>query len=117
MHTSSYHPAPGERIRYFNNTQDGHGGHSEEHREEMRQIAEDTVKVLVPSIAKQICAETFQSIFNALQYDIETVVNISFDDAHDIFTSSRVRKYMSDRITNEVIKRLNTMTFPDVIIR
>lgn len=83
----------------------------------MRQIAEEAIKELVPVIAKQIYTETVQSILDALQYDIETIVSISFDDAHDIFTSKRARKYVSDRIVSEVIKHLNNMKLPDVTIK
>lgn len=119
MKTSAYNPAPGERIRHYNTsrTQDGHGGRAEEHRDEMRRVAKEMIEELVPPIARQIYAETIQSILDALRYDIETVVNISFDDAHDIFTSKRVRKYVSDRITREVIRRLSSMELPNVIIR
>ena len=119
MSISSYHPTPGERIRYYNtnHTQDGHGGRSAAHREEMRQIAESAIKELVPDMAIQIYADTVQDILNALQYDIETIVNISFDDAQDIITSKKARKYVSDRIMREVIKHVESMKIPGVTIR
>ena len=119
MYISSYQPKQGEKIRYYNrnNTQDGHGGRAAEHREEMRQIAEETIKELVPNMAVQIYAETVQDMLNALQYDIETIVSLSFDDAQDIFTSKKARKYVSDKLTNEVIKHLNKMKIPGITIK
>ena len=118
MNISSYHPAPGERIRCFNrSTQDGHGGRAEEHRKEMRQIAESAIKELVPDMAMQIYADTVQDMLNALEYDIETIVSISFDDAQDIFTSNKARKYVSDMIMREIINHLKSTKFPGVTIK
>ena len=119
MNISGYIPSQGEKIRYFNSssTQDGHGGRAKEHREEMRQIAQETVEMLAPAIAKKIYVETLQGMLDALRYDIETIVSISFDDAHDILTSKKVRKYVSDRITREVLKRIENMEIPGITIK
>ena len=117
MYTDRYAPPPGNNLAAYRRTQDGHGGRSAEHREEMRQIAEAAIKELVPNMAMQIYADTIQDMLNALRYDIETIVNISFDDAHDIFTSKRVRKYVSDKITREVIEHIDNMKIPGVTIR
>lgn len=119
MNISSYHPAPGEKIKYYSmgSTQDGHGGRAEEHREEMRQIAVEAINDIVPQMAMQIYTNTIQDMINALQYDIETIVSISFSDAHDIFTSKKTQKYVSDRIMKEMINHLERMKVPMVIIR
>ena len=64
---SSYHPSPNEGIRYFGRgTQDGHGGRSAEHREEMRQIAKEVVQEIAPQIAAQIYNEALQRLVGAL---------------------------------------------------
>lgn len=108
---------PDGSVLYRRDTRDGHGGHAAEHREEMRQIAVAAIKELVPNMAMQIYADTIQDMLNALRYDIETIVSISFDDAHDIFTSKKVRKYVSDKITREVIKHIDNMKIPGVTIK
>ena len=119
MSKSSYHPSQGEKLTYVGSggARDGHGGRAKEHREEMRQIAEEAVKALAPTIAKEIYIQTLQSMLDGLRYDIETIVSISFDDAHDILTSKKVRKYVSDRITREVLKRIENMEIPDITFR
>ena len=89
---------PDGSVLYRKDPRDGHGGHSVAHRAEMRQIAETAIKELVPNMAMQLYADTIRDMLNALRYDIETVVNISFDDAHDIFTSKKARKYKASRL-------------------
>ena len=108
MNISSYYPAPGERITYYNGnrTQDGHGGRASEHREEMRQIAEEAIREFVPQMAAKIFNDAVERLIGAMEYDIETIVNISFDDAQDIFESKKVRKYISDRIMREIAAQL-----------
>ena len=109
---SSYHPSPNERIRYFGSgTQDGHGGRSAEHREEMRQIAKEVVQELSPQIAAQIYNEALQRLVGALQYDIETIVSVSLEDAKNIFNSAQCRKIISDRIMRELKARLDGLEF------
>ena len=110
--TSSYHPSPNEEIRYFGSgTQDGHGGRSAEHREEMRQIAVEVVKELAPQIAAQIYNESLQRLVGALQYDIETIVSVSLEDAKNIFNSAQCRRVISDRIMKELKARLDGLEF------
>ena len=109
---SSYHPSSSEGIRYFGSgTQDGHGGRSAEHREEMRQIAKEVVQELAPQIAAQIYNEALQRLVGALQYDIETIVSISLEDAKNIFNSAQCRKIISDRIMRELKARLDGLEF------
>lgn len=109
---SSYHPSGNEGIRYFGSgTQDGHGGRSAEHREEMRQIAKEVVQELAPQIAAQIYNEALQRLVGALQYDIETIVSVSLEDAKNIFNSAQCRKIISDRIMRELKARLDGLEF------
>ena len=110
--TSSYHPSENEEIRHFGSgTQDGHGGRSAEHREEMRQIAKEVVQELVPQIAAQIYNDALQRLVGALQYDIETIVSVSLEDAKNIFNSSQCRRIISDRIMRELKARLDGLEF------
>ena len=109
---SSYHPLDNEGIRYFGSgTQDGHGGRSAEHREEMRQIAKEVVQELAPQIAAQIYNESLQRLVGALQYDIETIVSVSLEDAKNIFNSAQCRRVISDRIMKELKARLDGLEF------
>ncbi len=103
------------KIGYFpSGTMDGHGGRGREHREEMRQIAEEVaqqqIKELVPQMAQQIYKESIKDILRGLQYDIETAVNIAFDDGRDIFNSGKCRKMVSDAIYKELLKGLGNLT-------
>ena len=112
MYPSSYQPAPGENIRYFNrgNTWDGHGGNAEEHRKEMRKIAEEAIKDLVPQMAAEIFDRAIETAIGAIEHDVNTIVTMSFNDAHDIFTSKKAQKYVSDKIMREIKKELRKTT-------
>lgn len=111
MGTSSYIPKEGERIRYFRGSADGHGGHAEEHREEMRAIAEQIVQTQVPIIAAQMINEAIDSMIGAIDYDIKTVVRISFDEVDTIFKSEKLRQYVSNRIASEIKANLQKLKY------
>lgn len=111
MGTSSYVPREGERIRYFRGTADGHGGHAEEHREEMRAIAEQVVRTQVPIITAQLFNDAIDRMIGAIEYDIKTVVRISFDEVDTIFKSEKLRQYVSDRIAKEIKANLQKQKF------
>ena len=112
MGTSSYIPKKGENIRYFHHgTDDGHGGRAEQHYEEMRAIAEQVVQTQVPIIAAQIFNEAIDNMIGAIEYDIKTVVKLSFDEAGTIFQSEKFRKFVSDRIVKEIKSNLQDQKF------
>ena len=60
-------------------TRDGHGGHGFEHRQEMRQIALETIKEVVPQMIEemcvQICTAALEDVIGAIEWDIEEVIN------------------------------------------
>lgn len=97
-------------YEWHRDTQDGHGGMGEEHREEMaaiaNQIAEEKIKAMVPQIAADIYRQSLDDILRGLRYDINTIVEIAFNDGREIFNSSRARKMVSDAIYKEIIKGL-----------
>jgi len=109
MYTGRYDPPPGNNLAAYRRTQDGHGGRSAEHRAEMQQIAEKAIREIVPQMAAEIFNDTIERLIDAMEYDIETIVNISFDDAQDIFTSKKARKYVSDRIMRDITAQLKNM--------
>lgn len=93
-------------YEWHRNTQDGHGGRAEEHREEMVQIAEEKIKAMVPQIVREIYIQSLEDELRGLQYDIETIVEIAFNDGMEIFKSSKARKAVSDAIYKEILKGL-----------
>ena len=83
-------------------TKDGHGGRATEHRAEMRKIAEETVKELVPQIAERYFNQAAEKIIGAIKYDIETVVSVAVDSGEEIFNSKKFKQVVSDRIVKEI---------------
>ena len=77
----------------------------------MRQIATEVVQELAPQIAVEIYNEALQRLVGALQYDIETIVTVSLEDAKNIFNSAKCRKVISDRIMKELTSRLDGLKF------
>ena len=114
MYTNRYAPPSGNNLAAYRRTQDGHGGRATEHRAEMQQIAEKAIQDLVPRMAAEIFNDVIEHLIGAMEYDIETIVNISFDDAQDIFTSKKVRKYVSDKIMREIKTYLRDMKITNV---
>ena len=97
---------------YFHNpTRDYHGGRAAQHHAEMRQIALETIKEVVPpminDICIQICTEALQDVIGAIEWDIEEIVNVSFDDMHNVFNSEKFRKVISTKIMDSIQKNLN----------
>ena len=92
-------------------TRDGHGGHGFEHRQEMRQIALETIKEVVPQMIEemcvQICTAALEDVIGAIEWDIEEVINVSFDDMHNVFNSEKFRKVISTKIMDSIKKNLN----------
>ncbi len=93
-------------YEWHRNTQDGHGGRAEEHREEMVQIAEEKIKAMVPQIVREIYMQSLEDELRGLRYDIETIVEIAFNDGREIFQSSKARNAVSDAIYKEILKGL-----------
>lgn len=84
------------------NTRDGHGGRAEEHHEEMRQIATMVVNELAPKIAAEIYNKSLENLMGAVNYDVETYVQVAVDSMEEIFKSSKVKQICSDAIMKEL---------------
>ena len=87
-------------------TRDGHGGKAEEHKAEMRKIAEQAIYDLVPTISAEIYNNALQRLLGAIQYDVESVVQVGIDGIGEIFNGHKVKKIISDRIMQEMKARL-----------
>lgn len=81
---------------------DFHGGHGREHRTEMRMIARAEIQDMVPRIATEIYNQAITRLIGAIQYDIDTCVNVALKDAGTIFNEKKFNKIISD----EIMKRL-----------
>lgn len=97
---------------YFHNpTRDYHGGRAAQHHAEMRQIALKTVNEVVPpmieEICVQICTAALEDVIGAIEWDIEEVINVSFDDMRNVFNSEKFRKVISTKIMDSIKKNLN----------
>ena len=114
---------------YFNNNndnqnllshrfRDGHNGHSEEHRQEMREIAQEVCKEEIALFREQIeelmaqaYRQAIDDVLEALEYDIESVVSIGIDGCKDVFYDKKVQKYLSKQISKELHKKLDSKHF------
>ena len=97
---------------YFHNpTRDYHGGRAAQHHAEMRQIALKTVNEVVPPMIEEICVKictaALEDVIGAIEWDIEEIVNVSFDDMHNVFNSEKFRKVISTKIMDSIQKNLN----------
>ena len=97
---------------YFHNpTRDYHGGRAAQHHAEMRQIALKTVNEVVPPMIEEICVKictaALEDVIGAIEWDIEEVINVSFDDMHNVFNSEKFRKVISTKIMDSIKKNLN----------
>lgn len=97
---------------YFHNpTRDYHGGRAAQHHAEMRQIALETIKEVVPQMIEEtcvkICTAALEDVIGAIEWDIEEIVNVSFDDMHNVFNSEKFRKVISTKIMDSIQKNLN----------
>lgn len=91
-----------------NGTQDGHGGHAREHREEMRQIAQEEIQKAIPDILQTAYAQALSDLLNALRADITTVVDIAMSTGEEIFHDSKTRHAIMNSIYNTVLEKLKT---------
>lgn len=97
---------------YFDNPiRDYHGGRAAQHHAEMRQEAIKAIQEFVPQIVETICTaiwnDALQRLVGAMEYDVNTCVNIAFDDAEKIFKSKEAQKFISDKIVNELQREID----------
>lgn len=93
-------------VCYKRDTQDGHGGRAEEHRAEMRQIAQEEIRKAVPDIQKEAYNHAMSDLLSALKADVTTVVNIQMDSGEEIFRDSRTKQVLFNAVYNRIISNL-----------
>lgn len=93
---------------------DTHGGHAAEHREEMAQIAQQVVIKTVPPMVEEIFAklwnEAAERLIGAIEWDIQEVVSVAFDDMGEVFHSEKFRKVISSKIMEAIKKNIKGIT-------
>lgn len=93
---------------------DTHGGHAQEHREEMAQIAQQVVIQTVPPMVEEIFAklwnEAAERLIGAIEWDIQEVVSVAFDDMGEVFHSEKFRKVISSKIMEAIKKNIKGIT-------
>ena len=93
-------------VSYCSGTQDGHGGHAQEHYEEMRQIAQEEIAKVIPEIYKEAYEQAMNDLLQALRADITTVVDIALESGEDIFHDSKTRQALMNNLYDMVIKNM-----------
>lgn len=96
------------------NTQDGHGGRAEAHREEMEYIAEQIaeqvvqkrVSELIPEIQRAAYNQAYNSLVHELSFDVTSAVNIGIENGRSILNSRKTEKVVADAVIKEVQKQL-----------
>ena len=93
------------------NAQDGHGGHSAEHRAEMEQIAEQIaqrkIAEMIPEIQHAAYASAYNNLIGALEFDITSAVSIGLENCGTIFYDSKTQTILADAVMREIRKRLS----------
>lgn len=91
-------------------TQDGHGGHAEDHRAEMEAIAaavaEQKIQEAIPRITQDAYIRAIQELTEAAKVDVETVVQVGFQNGEEIFRDKKTQKIIVDAVMDEVRKML-----------
>ncbi len=95
------------------NTQDGHGGHSLQHRQEMELIADAVVQKrmneALPEIKRAAVEQAYSDLLQALSFDVTSAVNIGFKNGESIFKDKKTQKIVADAVMREVYKQLKRM--------
>ena len=87
-----------------------HGGHSDEHKEEIdraiNEIVDKKLKEAIPQIYQQAFTDAYSIFLKASEVDIDTIVKISVDDAKEIFQGEKcqraLKKAIFDAFQNEL---------------
>lgn len=92
-------------------TQDGHGGFAEEHRAEMMEIAtavaEKKIQEAIPHITQDAYMRAIRELTEAAKVDVESVVQIGFQNGEQIFRDKKTQKIVVDAVMEEVKKLLS----------
>ena len=89
-----------------------HGGHEQEHKEEIERITNEIVDKKVNEILGDLIQSTYYQalgdLLNALKVDINSIVEIAFSNAAEIFYGEKCQSSIKTALYNEVVKNLKT---------
>ena len=88
------------------NTYDGHGGHAAEHREEMKQIAQEEIQKAIPQIQQEAYNQAVSNLLAALKMDIETCVDVGFSTGEEIFHDRKTKQAVLTNVYNMIVDNL-----------
>lgn len=87
-------------------THDGHGGRAEEHRAEMREIAQEDIQKAIPQIQQEAYNQAISNLLSSLKMDIETCVDIGFSTGEEIFHDKRTKQAILTSVYNMIVNNL-----------
>ena len=80
----------------------------------MAQIAQQVVIKTVPPMVEEIFAklwnEAAERLIGAIEWDIQEVVSVAFDDMGEVFHSEKFRKVISSKIMEAIKKNIKGIT-------
>lgn len=71
-------------------------------------LIEKKVEEIVPRLCREIYNESITNLIGAIQYDVNTAVDISINDFGQITAGSKVSKFISNAIMNELKVKLKS---------
>lgn len=101
---------------------DTHGGHAEEHRTEMVDIANTvadeklkqfmaTIERAIPQAIEEhgrtVWTSLIRELVGALETDVHSQVNVGFDGLREVFYGEKCQKYISDSIMKTLLNELS----------
>lgn len=104
-------------MSYYDYLKRGEQWHNNQHLPQIREMTIDEIerhdKELLDRF-EHLIDNVAEGVISAINYDIKTVVNISFDDGKEIFESAKTREIVSraivDRFKDELKTNLSKIT-------
>ncbi len=72
-------------------------------------IAEQKIAEVIPEIRRTSYIQSYNDLVHALYFDVESVVNIGFENGRQIFSDSRTQKVVAEAIKKEIAKQLKSL--------
>ena len=73
-------------------------------------IAEQKIAAIVPQIQATALQQARDELLRAIAFDVETVVEVAFQNGEKIWRDSKTQKVVAESIMREIRKRLDHFT-------
>ena len=73
-------------------------------------IAEQKIAAIVPQIQATALQQARDELLRAIAFDVETVVEVAFQNGEKIWRDSKTQKVVAESIMREIRKRLDRFT-------